>query len=536
MRSLTLATLCLCACGQLAPPSDVRIDQLVVESPGDTYAQRTSVQLRAWGLYSDGHRADLTTAVSWSSNDESVVQVTSGGVALFKGVGHATLTASYGLAKGVTRVTSTAVPLSSLAITGIAQVPAGLTLQLKATATWADGTVSDVTTASVWTSSSTDATAGLGGVFTGRHQGGVTAQASYGGQAATFDFNVTPALFSDLAIRSPSGALHVGDLQNLQLIERLSDGTERDVAAMATWKSSDPTVLTVQAGAVSVLTNGSALISANWETHPASLPLTISDRIIGGVTVSTPAHLAKGLDVQAVTRVQFTDGTEMDGAGIVAVTASDPSVASVSSAGLVHALAEGTVMLRASLAGAHAESALTIDPALLQSLTASLPGGRMHLGQHATFTVTGHYSDHAAVNLTSIANFTSHAGYSIGIANDVATLTPSFPGTAIIQAEVSGLYATIPLEFTNATISGVEVAPKANVAWQYEAFATWSDGARTCVTELGEWSGDAVKVAAVGSAPGERGAVLVKAGGALMVSVAVDGVTGQLAVMVPVSQ
>jgi hypothetical protein len=533
MRSLTLAILCLCACGQLSPPADVRIENLVVESPGDTYAQRTSVQLRVWGLYSDGHRSDLTAAASYSSNDESVVKVTNDGVALFQGVGHATLTATYGLSSAATRVTSTAVPLASLAITGIAQVPAGKTVQLKATATWADGVVSDVTAGSVWTSSSADATAGLAGVFTGTHQGGVTARATYGGKEATFAFDVTPALFTGLSIHSSAGALHVGDLQPLQLIETLSDGTERDVAAMATWTSSDPTVLSVQAGAVSVLKNGSATISANWETHPAALPLVITDRVIGGVTVSSPGRVAKGLDALATTRVQFTDGSEMDGAGLVMVYPSDSSVATVSASGVVHALAEGSITLRATIAGVHAEAPFTVDPAVLQTLTASLPGGRMQVGQQATFTVTGHYSDQSEVNLTSIANFTSHAGYAIAIANDLATLTTSYPGTAIVQAEVSGQYATIPLEFSTASISSIEVTPKANAAFEFEAFATWSDGAHTCVTEFADWSGDAAQVAAVDTTPGERGVLVVKTGGAITLSASVAGVSTQLAVQIP---
>ncbi len=88
---------------------------------------QTSVTLQAFGVYSDGTSAYLTSSVSWSSSDPTVASVTGNGSATLTGlqIGTTTITA------GSQSVTSTAtatvfINISSMSITPTSQALAAL--------------------------------------------------------------------------------------------------------------------------------------------------------------------------------------------------------------------------------------------------------------------------------------------------------------------------------------------------------------------------------------------------------------------------
>jgi len=112
----------------------------------------TSQRLTATGTFNDGVVRDLTSTVSWSSSPSSVVSVSATGEATAVARGSATLSAtanginaSMTLNVGDPVMSSIAIEPSNLSIL------VGRSVQLKAIATFSDGSTSDLTSTAAWT-------------------------------------------------------------------------------------------------------------------------------------------------------------------------------------------------------------------------------------------------------------------------------------------------------------------------------------------------------------------------------------------------
>ena len=121
-------------------------------------ANGTTVQLTATGAFSDGTTPDLTSQVSWASDDDSIAQVSdvSGIEGEVKGlaVGNTSIRATLKGVSGSASVTVTAASLVGLIVSPANPVLSeGQKLKMTATAVFSDGTTENVTPQADWTSS-----------------------------------------------------------------------------------------------------------------------------------------------------------------------------------------------------------------------------------------------------------------------------------------------------------------------------------------------------------------------------------------------
>ncbi len=137
-------------------------------------------QLKANGTTVNGDSQDVTSTAKWTSSSAGVASVNAGLVtAVAKGT--ATITASQDgvSANAGVIVNNSALQSIDVTSTTITTVSVGSTLQLKATATFADNTQQDITNQVAWSSGSTStATVTSAGVVTGVQTGTVTITAS----------------------------------------------------------------------------------------------------------------------------------------------------------------------------------------------------------------------------------------------------------------------------------------------------------------------------------------------------------------------
>ena len=113
-------------------------------------------QFTATATYSDGTTANVSTTATWSSSATSIATISASGLATAIAPGQATLTATYQAKSGSASLTSTSVPVTSIAVTPTSvNLVVGGTQQFTATATYANGTTSNVTSSSTWSSGDT---------------------------------------------------------------------------------------------------------------------------------------------------------------------------------------------------------------------------------------------------------------------------------------------------------------------------------------------------------------------------------------------
>ena len=143
-----------------------------------------------------------------------------------------------------------AAALVSVAVTpATAAIPLAGTLQLTAIANYADGSSHDVTTASAWTSASPghrhhQRRQRPGHRRRRRHQ---RAEASFGGKSGSATLTVNPAVLVAIALAPAAPSIALGADQQFIVTGRYSDGSSRDVSALAGYASATPAVATIGA-------------------------------------------------------------------------------------------------------------------------------------------------------------------------------------------------------------------------------------------------------------------------------------------------
>jgi hypothetical protein len=182
-----------------------------------------------------------------------------------------------------------------------------------------------------------------------------------------FMSNSEPCVIKAIAITPPSPNLPVLGSAQFHAIAHYTDGRTADITSTAVWASSAATVAPFEAqGLLICKTAGSSDISASAGGVATTAPLTCSaPHIIGVKLESTPLVIRSNSPFEYQLLADYSDGTTAD------VTASatwvtDPSIASINSAGLVNCNNPGDTTISGTFSGMTARTPLTC---VLRSIT-----------------------------------------------------------------------------------------------------------------------------------------------------------------------
>ncbi|MGD6736199.1 Ig-like domain-containing protein, partial [Photobacterium leiognathi subsp. mandapamensis] len=136
--------------------SAVITDITVIPSPVNVAKGQTQ-QLSVMATYSDGTSSDVTSSVTWKSEDTATVTVTPSGLLSAVKAGSTTLTAiKDGIISNIVTVNVTSAVITDITvIPSLVNIEKGQTRQLSVKANYSDGTSSDVTSSVTWKSEDT---------------------------------------------------------------------------------------------------------------------------------------------------------------------------------------------------------------------------------------------------------------------------------------------------------------------------------------------------------------------------------------------
>ncbi len=248
------------------------------------------------------------------------------------------------------------VPVASVAVSlGSASLQPGGTTQATATLTDAAGNV--LTGRSVVWSSSNPAVATVSpsGVVTAVAPGRADVVATSEGKSGQATLTVTtppPAPVATVAVSVASPSLGIG--QTTPATATLKDAAGNTLTGRTvTWSSSNPVVATVDAttGVVRGIALGTAVITATSEGKSGSATVTVVLAPVATVTVTiVNANIIVNQTSQATATLKDAAGNTLTGRTIT-WTSSNPKVATVSTTGLVRALASGSAEITATSEG-----------------------------------------------------------------------------------------------------------------------------------------------------------------------------------------
>ncbi|MEO6444368.1 MAG: Ig-like domain-containing protein [Gemmatimonadaceae bacterium] len=315
---------------------------------------------------------------------------------------------------------------------------------------------------------------------------------------------------------------------------------------LAAWVSSNPSVGTVNGfGLVTAVGAGSATIDATIDgVGPAAFSLTVVPAPVSSVTVSAPVStLTAGNSVQATVAAFDAAGSALSLSGrTVNWTTSAPSVATVSSAGLVTGVSAGTVTIGVTVDGVGpATLSLTITapvvvPPRVASVSVSAPSTNLTVGVSVQAAVVARDASGNALSLNGRTVAWTSSAPAIASVSATGLISAAGPGSATISVLVDGIGpATLGITVSQVAVSRVDITPVAAslaVGNTYSFTATPRDaGGSALVNRIIAWSVSSAAKASLSSASGASITLTALDSGTVLVSATSEGKTGVAVVL-----
>jgi hypothetical protein len=460
-------------------------------------------QFQAHATFSDGTETVVTNTAtcSWTTSDGSIATITTagggrggfgggGGLATGVAAGSVTINATYGgfSATAALTVTSPPVVKSLVILPATATIHVGQDQPFTATAFYSDGTSATVTGTATWSSS--DATVAVmsvagggrggfpgGGVLggataTGLAIGTATVSASYTENGVTLTgtavLTVTdpPLLSLEITPTNPTVSL-LSPNQAFVATAIFTDYSTRNVTAAATWSSSDGTVAVVSnaggtIGRATGLKAGTSTITASYGGMSASTTLTVVAKKVTSIQVTpTNPTAVLGINQPFVATAVYDDNTTGAVTGASTWTSSDPTVASVGTAGGTAGVATpikaGTTTVTANYQGVSGTSVLTVSTAKLKSIAITPSPLSVVIGGHQQLTATGTWDDNSTRDITNNVTWLSSSGDAGG--DTIATVSNAAGSRGLFTAVSAGsVTITAAFQGVTGTLAGTVTA------------------------------------------------------------------------------
>jgi trimeric autotransporter adhesin len=446
-RQIGTATITASAGGKSAHAaiivSQVPVKSITIAPLAPAVSVGQTTQLTATTFDSAGNQLP-GRVVRWKSGNVGVASVDSiAGIVTGVSPGTAGITATSETITKTVTATVSAAPVNSVVLSpSVAQLNVGRSQTFTATVTDVNGNpVSGATVTftsnATGIASVTSSTPMTAQVLAGPGAGTATITGTSGAKSGTATMIVSLVPVDSVHVAAAHTSLTVGHQDTATATAFDSTGavlTGRPV----TWGSSNNSVATVVNGIVTTLQPGTVVIFATVSGVTGSVTLTINPVPVGSVTVSPSADtLQPSGSLQLTVVVRDSVGNVIPSPAVT-WTPLNPGIATVTSTGLVSALAAGTAKIRVS-DGGKADTNTTVVVATvstvdvfptLDTLFATAPGNAIQLVDSA-FDASHNYLPGQPVTWSQVGGFVTVS------ASGLVTAAASAPGTSTVTAASS---------------------------------------------------------------------------------------------------
>jgi hypothetical protein len=424
------------------------------------------------------------------------------------------------------------------------------TLQFDAIGQYSFGNPKDITDQLTWLSADTKvATMDNKGVATAAGSGRVIITGSIQDPVTLKLFQVSTVLtvvpqLTGITISPASAQIAKGTAQQFTATAKYNDGTSPDITSLVTWNSTQSAIATVSS---SPGTQGLALAAAPGSTSISALlgavsssasSLTVSNANLVSISV-TPAGSTVPLATsqQFVANGSFDDGTQENISGTVNWTSFSPTIAHVSSVGVVTGAGLGNTTITASSGAVNGTASASVDASSVAALNI-LPSAKIANLTSYQMRAVAVLKDGSSLDVTQtpgiVWSSSNSAVASIGASTGLALATG--PGTATISAGL-GQSGSTSLTVSDSTIKALAIGPSngtvaPGTAQNVLAVGTFSDSSGTFqqdISSASAWTSDNTGVATVAYASGLQELATGVAAGTASISASFSDAHGNLA-------
>jgi hypothetical protein len=325
--------------------------------------------------------------------------------------------------------------------------------------------------------------------------GHATASALLGVVAASVDVTVQAATIDRIDVTAAQPMVPKGTTTQLAAMAHYTDQHVVDVTGMATWSSSDASVATIDArGVLSGKTAGAidAMATLGATTGKAHVMVTSAALVAIAIDDAAPGAVPAGLDHALTAKGTFTDGTMADVTPVATWMSSNSATATVA-AGVVHAVAIGTVAITAAMGTVSATRMLDVAAPIVTSIALAPGTVALALGRDQPLVATGTYSDGTMGDVTAAVTWSA-----TGSAATVSTgglVHAAAQGTSTITAAIDQAMNSVVATIGPAVPDYVAIAPGDVTLAQHQrvhlhASVVYSDATTQDATATATWSSD----------------------------------------------
>jgi uncharacterized protein YjdB len=411
---------------------------VTVSPPSATLDLGQSVALTAVVRDAGGNTIPGKT-VTWASSSVATATVSPQGTATAVAEGTAQITATVDGVSGAAAIT-VRIAVASVTVTPpTASLLVGQTLQLTATPQSAAGAPLPDRSVAWSTSNAVIATVSAAGLVTAHAAGAASISATSEGKTGSATITVTAVPVASVTVEPATFTLLAGG--SIQLVATPKDSAGNPLTGRTvTWASANPAIASVStSGRVTALTAGQALITATSEGKSGSSTITVLAAPVAYVSVvPSSATMLIGQSLQMTAVLRNSVGDTLTGR-TVTWSSKLPSVATVTSGGLVTALAAGITTITAQSEGKSGSADITVLLVPPASVTV-LPANSTIVAGDILLLVAVSRDGSGTVLPGRTAVWTEASGYVVhGYAsNDTAVVTGISAGTDTVTATVNG--------------------------------------------------------------------------------------------------
>jgi len=309
---------------------------------------------------------------------------------------------------------------------------------------------------------------------------------------------------TSITISPEAASIRPGDTVQFTVTATLLDGKTEVVTAKATYQSTDPAVLTVDAAGNGVgVAIGNTFVVATYKGLSASASVAVEAVAATLTSIAvTPVNpsIAVGTTQDFIATGNYSNNTTRDLSGMVTWTSSLPTIAIIASTRAT-AVAAGETTITATLGTVAGSTKLTVTEATILSIALTPAAPSAAAGSKLTFTATATLSNNTTQDVSAVATWTSSAP-AVATVEKPGNATALAAGTTTIEAALGAVKGSTTMTVTAATLVSIAITPPGpsiarGTTQQFSATGTYSDNTTQDLTGSVLWSSGMTNIATI---------------------------------------
>lgn len=439
--------------------------------------------------------------ITWSSNNEAVATVSASGLVTALSPGGAIISATSEGRSAPASITVSAIPVFTVQVRPPAMtLTDGQTAQLEAQPVDADGKPLVGRLVLWFTNNAAVASVTANGLVTAQAPGSAVITATSEGKSATSTVTVN-APAPNVVVLTPAQVL-VQEGGTAALSAQVLDNLGRPMPdAIVTYATSNSTIATVNfSGVVTGVAPGKATITGSSGGKTGTAEVTVTPTPVSSVTISpSQPTIVVGRTITLTAQARAANGQPLSGRTVI-WSSGAPSIATVSSSGVVNGVRVGTAVIFASIDGVLGHTNVNVVPVPVATVTVSPLTSSVAIGATAQLSAT--LTDASGNTLSGRVISWSSSQTTVATVSPTGVVTGVSGGTATITAMSEGRVGTATVNVVASGTRTVTVTPSTatiSVLGSVTLTATVRDPSGAIISAPVTWSTSNALIAGVSS-------------------------------------